>query len=188
MQTNFWALGDAAVGIPLNVDMNSYLSPGNYACRANSTAATLSNCPTVMAFQLKVSYVLGNTSIIQQEYTDVSGRQYIRQYDNYTKKWISTEIATKEELENIKRNRISIPDSRSVTVKSNKVYDIILFVGQYGGKAILDVVPLNNVGAKIIHLGDINATLDSITNQSVRVQIEKQSVCTAIGLGVLSME
>lgn len=40
--------------IPANDNINNYLEVGNYYCPANATAATLSNCPTQMAFSLKV--------------------------------------------------------------------------------------------------------------------------------------
>lgn len=37
-----------------NEDLNDYLTIGNYACPANATVKTLSNCPTESAFTLVV--------------------------------------------------------------------------------------------------------------------------------------
>lgn len=40
--------------IPANADLNNYKTVGWYHCKANATAATLTNCPTANAFALEV--------------------------------------------------------------------------------------------------------------------------------------
>lgn len=44
-----------------NENLNDKLAVGNYYCKMNTIASTLSNCPFVEAFTLKVEYATGNT-------------------------------------------------------------------------------------------------------------------------------
>lgn len=40
--------------------------------------------------------------------------------------------------------QISLPSTSALTIKSTKEYDIIMILGQRGGKGIVDTIPLNN--------------------------------------------
>lgn len=68
LQTNTYAL-KGGTAIPENADLNTYNTPGNYYCATDSTAQTLSNCPFMHAFTLKVSYGTG-TGYPMQTFTE----------------------------------------------------------------------------------------------------------------------
>lgn len=57
--------------IPESADLNTYTTPGNYCCRSNSAASTLSNSPSQKAFTMKIE--LGNGTHYQC--------QILREYD-----------------------------------------------------------------------------------------------------------
>lgn len=60
VKTNDARLSDARyplnVGIEKDADLNHYTTPGFYHCLANTTVATLKNCPTSNAFSLRVEH------------------------------------------------------------------------------------------------------------------------------------
>lgn len=69
--------------IPSNSDLNSYTDPGWYYCPASATAATLSNCPTAMAFTMVVTRHAGYNQLLI-EYMPSSYKIYTRNYYNNT--------------------------------------------------------------------------------------------------------
>jgi hypothetical protein len=74
--------------IPANSDLNNYATIGNYSCESNTTAATLTNCPTKRAFTMKVYYTNGSPAYIGQEITEFnSGVTYYRYKDVPNKTW-----------------------------------------------------------------------------------------------------
>lgn len=60
VKTNDARLSDAryplSVAIERDADLNNYTTPGFYHCLANTTVATLKNCPTANAFSLRVEH------------------------------------------------------------------------------------------------------------------------------------
>ena len=56
----YWTLGSNSISIPINADLNTYKTPGNYKCGQNNIACTLKNCPTDEAFTMKVYYSTGD--------------------------------------------------------------------------------------------------------------------------------
>lgn len=75
------SLACAGEDIPQNYGLNPLYSPGIYVCRYDSIATTLANCPTTLAFRLKVTSIsknLRNTSYVVQELTDRQGNEWIR--------------------------------------------------------------------------------------------------------------
>lgn len=67
--------------IALNADLNSYTTPGIFACRQNATVASLSHCPTEQAFRMEVTSVtnsLVGANYIVQRITDYFSNVYIR--------------------------------------------------------------------------------------------------------------
>lgn len=86
LQTNTYAL-KGGTAIPKNADMNSYVTPGNYHCRGDSIAQTLTNSPLQSAFTLKIDYGNG-TKYPRQTYRDcVTGKIVMRYYNSDTDKW-----------------------------------------------------------------------------------------------------
>lgn len=75
------ALLAASTPIPADVDLNSYLTEGFYYCSGSNTAASLTNCPTKLAFSLSVFKHAGcNQRLI--EYITPSFRIFTRNYYN----------------------------------------------------------------------------------------------------------
>lgn len=69
--------------IPASSNLNSYISEGLYYCPTNADVATLSNCPTGMAFSLFVERHAGYKQIIT-EYITSSPKTFIRNLYNGT--------------------------------------------------------------------------------------------------------
>lgn len=79
--------GLASAAVPLNADLNSYTTPGQYHCGANATAASLKNCPTQNAFSLEVILHAGTLQRLT-EYITASPKLYFRnQYDSVWGPW-----------------------------------------------------------------------------------------------------
>ena len=74
------------VEIPANANLNSYMAPGTYQCPANTTAETLSNCPTVNAFSLLVLAHRGAMQLLI-EYVTTAPKWYTRNYYSYDGTW-----------------------------------------------------------------------------------------------------
>lgn len=72
------------IAIPANADLNDYKTTGFYYCDLNITVATLSNCPTSIAFYLHVAKNAGYSQILI-EYTREAPYIYYRNY--YTGTW-----------------------------------------------------------------------------------------------------
>lgn len=80
--------GNAAFGtkIPKNADLNTvdYINIGNYYVLLSETASTISNCPTNIAFTMRVKscrdyYELTRTQLyLIREITDINGRKYVQ--------------------------------------------------------------------------------------------------------------
>ena len=98
VKINYWSLGANIINIPSGSDMNSYVTPGNYACRTNDIISSLSNCQMVRAFSLKVSYPLGDVYYIQQEFVDTAGIKITRVYNKWSNTWSTIINATKDDL------------------------------------------------------------------------------------------
>lgn len=79
--------------IPENADLNSatYQTLGNYYCKQNVIAATLTNCPTTKAFTMKVFNSTGTGYVAQLIIEYDSGTVYYRHYSSGWKSW--TKIA-----------------------------------------------------------------------------------------------
>ena len=68
-------------------DLNNYTTVGNYCCGQSADAVGLTNCPTQVAFTMKVFYANGSNRYIGQEITEYStGVKHYRLYykDNNT--------------------------------------------------------------------------------------------------------
>lgn len=61
-----------------NDDLNQFYTPGNFACKTNVTASSLSNCPTTSAFKLIVEYATGNGTPCQTIIEYNTGTRYYR--------------------------------------------------------------------------------------------------------------
>lgn len=78
-----WLLGTGGIEIPegANLNADTYKVPGNYYCRSNARAASLSNCPTKSAFTMKVSSGTGTGNYPKQDISDYTGgKRYSRTY------------------------------------------------------------------------------------------------------------
>lgn len=66
--------------IPQGSDLNTYIELGNFKCTSRSVVATLSNCPTNQAFEMKVGndVLLDGGKYKYQEIVDVNGDRYWR--------------------------------------------------------------------------------------------------------------
>lgn len=89
---------NAGSGISSNTDLNNMKTTGNYICDRDTTAATISNCPTGgKAFALKVGDLLGDTKYPYQEvvrYTDgASWRRVFNMTSSTWNAWESTSTA-----------------------------------------------------------------------------------------------
>ena len=67
--------------VPANTDMGAYITPGFYQCNASATAATLTNCPTTVAFSMIVSQTAGFTQTIR-EYGTTYNKSWFRSLYN----------------------------------------------------------------------------------------------------------
>ena len=83
--TGLYAKYFAPTSIAANTDLNSISIPGMYYCPSNSTAATLENCPTGLAFSLMVEQHT-NTGFKQTltEYITGNAQMWVRNYYNGT--------------------------------------------------------------------------------------------------------
>ena len=77
-----WSLKNGSA-IAQGDNLNRYTAVGNYICRANSIAASLTNSPTQVAFMLHVYDVTGTEATEgycyrYQELTDLYANKYIR--------------------------------------------------------------------------------------------------------------
>ena len=90
--SNYWSL-ISSISISEKADMNSFMTPGNYSCDANTTVKTLSNCPVTQAFLMKVYYPINGGNYIIQEYTPNDGGLIVRRvYDGYSKTWTMKKV------------------------------------------------------------------------------------------------
>lgn len=75
--------------IASNDDLNTYTSTGVYGCTTNAVAATLSNSPTVLAFELTVKR-LGSSMIFQQMQIHSTRKIFVRNYSGGSwNTWVS---------------------------------------------------------------------------------------------------
>ena len=89
--------------------------------------------------------------------------------------------------EKIDMRQILLPNTSALTIKSSKEYDTIMILGQRGGKVIVDIIPLNNTDATVIHLGNLELAISDITTTSVTVSGLIYTDCRAIAQGILSV-
>ncbi len=75
---------DKAWIIPENSDLNDFKSEGNYFCDLNLTAEKIKNCPTKLAFTLKVDRTAGYVQRLTT-YKDAGMLQYLRSF--YVGEW-----------------------------------------------------------------------------------------------------
>lgn len=73
--------------IPANANLNDYKTVGSYYCSSNADVGTLTNCPTKMAFTMKMFYANGTSGYIGQEILDLIGARFFRYYEKYTNTW-----------------------------------------------------------------------------------------------------
>lgn len=104
-------------------DLNTITIPGYYKCSANVSAQTLTNCPTQLAFFMRVGEHAGIYQEIIEYVTDNPAHFY-RNY--YSGEWGNWElIITSENIGNITAsraelaNRISVKDTRDETLLPN---------------------------------------------------------------------
>lgn len=85
---NTWLLY-GGIGIFQKTDLNTLTSFGNYSCTSNVTASTLINCPTNLAFVMKVYSGTGQNIeyIIQEITTHNEAITYKRCYNANAKTW-----------------------------------------------------------------------------------------------------
>jgi hypothetical protein len=92
-------LGGYGTPIPSGADLNTatYLSVGNYSCSTTSVAASLSNCPAAMAFNMTVSNMFNTATnpaptdwvYLVREITDLYGSKYFQlAWSNPSSGWI----------------------------------------------------------------------------------------------------
>lgn len=84
-----------AIAIPVSSDLNSYTVPGFYKCVANSTAATLANCPTGYAFFMTVGQHAGTFQLLVEYLANGTAKVFYRNcYSNVWSGWkrIYTEV------------------------------------------------------------------------------------------------
>lgn len=84
------------------------------------------------------------------------------------------------------KKMVSLPAGKTVTLTSTQNYDIIIIVGQLGGKIFFDIISLHQINSRIIHLGETTVTVNSITNTSAIIEIPNYAIGAAFGLGQLS--
>lgn len=80
----------AGSSIPANANLDTYKTLGNYCCDTSAVAATLSNCPTGIAFKMVVDYATGYGYTRQILIPYKSNAIYMRSADdngNYPSKW-----------------------------------------------------------------------------------------------------
>lgn len=71
--------------IPEGANMNTYLTPGNYACSDSNKAMALKNCPLKTAFTLEVSYGINDKSYIFHRYCAYAGETVaVKLYNKYS--------------------------------------------------------------------------------------------------------
>lgn len=98
-----WEGSFACIGkdILANDDLNDYRTPGEYACRLNTTVATLTNCPVTNAFRMTVTSIsksLLSVSYTLQNLTDYYGNEYMRRGWLTNNTWNWTAWARKGDL------------------------------------------------------------------------------------------
>lgn len=71
-----YLFSDSMYKIQENDDLNNYTKTGRYSCSPNATAATISNSPTSVTFNLEVTYLTSSQYI--QTIEDLSGNVYRR--------------------------------------------------------------------------------------------------------------
>lgn len=71
-----------ATAVASGADLNTYQTPGSYVCSSNATSATLLNCPTSLAFTLRVWQAAGCIQEIQEYHSGNGGglRRWTRGY------------------------------------------------------------------------------------------------------------
>lgn len=75
----------APIDIPANTDLSTITAPGLYRCKLNATAATLTNCPTNLAFIMEVI----PNNVVTQRITEheVAGMPSMFMRNYYNNKW-----------------------------------------------------------------------------------------------------
>jgi len=84
------------VYIPGSVDLNDYTTPGMYYCSSNARAATLSNCPVVLAFSLLVEQHAGTKqtlTVFGDNNISTFVRNYYGSWGSWHQVWNSTGMA-----------------------------------------------------------------------------------------------
>lgn len=69
--------------IGANDDLNNYVTIGNYACAANATAKTLSNCPTTYAFTLVVYNACDSSHLNSRDFADNTWMSFTQELTIY---------------------------------------------------------------------------------------------------------
>lgn len=141
------------IKIPENADLNDYIAPGSYYCETSATATTLSNCPFVKAFTLKVekSNGVGYPSQTIREYNSGNVLYRFRSGELW-KEWadqggvkLSATAKTLTELPGTEERNsflFSVPSQENNTGLPN--YTIGIYIAKGGGDATIIGVD-NNV-------------------------------------------
>lgn len=104
-------------------DLNTIIIPGYYKCSGNVYAQTLTNCPTQLAFFMRVGEHAGTYQEIIEYVTDNPTHFYRNCYDGEWGSW--ERILTTENISSIPvpkaelANRISVKDTRDETLLPN---------------------------------------------------------------------
>lgn len=84
---NRYALS-GGVELPINSNLNDYITVGNYYCSLSNITNTFSNCPIREAFTMKVEYSTGIGFVCQTVRSYSSGVQYYRILTNGWTQWV----------------------------------------------------------------------------------------------------
>lgn len=81
---------------------------------------------------------------------------------------------------------VSASGGKTISLKSSQTYDTLFIVGQIGGKAVLDIIPLHPTSSIALHLGETETSLISATETSAVIEFRGYTVCRIMGYGQLS--
>ena len=187
--------------IPENSDLDNFTTLGNYSC-AGTTAQTLANCPTTLAFSLEVSYrkdtpTYTTLPTVQQIIKNVNSTNSLIYYRTkvYNGSWTEWKsLATNKDLPYHKE--ISIVGSTTTTTYKN-VYikisgiptannsstkAISLLLGTRSSRYILNINPYYNSNSlRILQAIDLSRASDTPTAAKIVDLAYEFSDTTAVG-------
>lgn len=121
----------AGTDIAASTNLNGIATPGNYQCKSNAIAESLTNSPVATAFTMKVFYGNGTSSYIWQEIIDnATGTTYRRRKDSSSGTWQAWMIPDV----NVKQTRTTSTQYRSLLLY-NKQGSAGVDMGEATGRA-----------------------------------------------------